>query len=49
MVILGEPEPFFTRKKIGVNISSKMMRAVNSEIELEIKITERKLCIWCNS
>jgi len=48
-VIFGEPDPFFTRKKIGVNSSSKMLRAVNSEVELEIKIAARKLCIRCNS
>jgi hypothetical protein len=49
MVIFGEPEPFFTRKKIGINSSSKMLRAVNSEVELKIIIAAKKLCIWCNS
>jgi len=48
MVILGEPEPFFTRKKIGINSSSKMLRAV-TQVELEIIIAAKKLCIWCNS
>jgi hypothetical protein len=49
MVIFGEPALFFTRKKIGINSSSKMLTAVNSEVELEIIITAKKLCIWCNS